>query len=188
MLLTLVAVAALLIVYDGVHVMTKGLTCTPFCRPDMNMARLHRSSQRLMLASFDPGLCQWGPSKSNILECWIYRMHHHHSVDSLEAVPSLCIAQSSIAPPSHARPCAVSQLAAHVKAVPHRAGELLACMKELLRVDRNWLPAREGYSLYIRPTVFSSGHSLGIGRPGRTTVAVMLSPVGPYFATGGLLL
>lgn len=51
-------------------------------------------------------------------------------------------------------------------------------------MDRGWLPAREGYSLYVRPFMFSSSHSLGVGRPERTTLAIMLSPVGPYFATG----
>ena len=64
------------------------------------------------------------------------------------------------------------------------AGELLECLKELLRVERQWLPEREGYSLYIRPYMFSSSHSIGISRPTRSTIAVILSPVGPYFATG----
>ena len=64
------------------------------------------------------------------------------------------------------------------------ADELLQCLKELLRVERAWLPEREGYSLYIRPFMFSSGHSIGIGRPTSTTIAIMLSPVGPYFQTG----
>ena len=64
------------------------------------------------------------------------------------------------------------------------AEELLECLKELLRVERQWLPEREGYSLYIRPFMFSSSHSIGISRPTRSTIAVMLSPVGPYFQTG----
>ena len=51
-------------------------------------------------------------------------------------------------------------------------------------MERQWLPEREGYSLYIRPFMFSSSHSIGIGRPTRSTIAVMLSPVGPYFQTG----
>ncbi len=51
-------------------------------------------------------------------------------------------------------------------------------------MERAWLPEREGYSLYIRPFMFSSGHSIGIGRPTSTTIAIMLSPVGPYFQTG----
>lgn len=34
--------------------------------------------------------------------------------------------------------------------------ELLACLKQLLLVDASWLPAREGFSIYIRPFAFSS--------------------------------
>jgi branched-subunit amino acid aminotransferase/4-amino-4-deoxychorismate lyase len=60
----------------------------------------------------------------------------------------------------------------------------MECLKELLRLERGWLPEREGYSLYIRPFMFGSSHSLGISRPTRSTIAIMLSPVGPYFQTG----
>jgi branched-subunit amino acid aminotransferase/4-amino-4-deoxychorismate lyase len=74
--------------------------------------------------------------------------------------------------------------ACHQQQIHACAGELLDCLKELLRVDRRWLPDREGYALYVRPFMFSSSHSLGVGRPERSTLAIMLSPVGPYFATG----
>lgn len=45
--------------------------------------------------------------------------------------------------------------------------ELLKCLKELLRLDKAWLPHQEGYSMYIRPFAFSSAHTLGISKPGR---------------------
>ena len=45
--------------------------------------------------------------------------------------------------------------------------ELLQCLKELLRLDKAWLPHQEGYSMYIRPFAFSSAHTLGISKPGR---------------------
>lgn len=44
-------------------------------------------------------------------------------------------------------------------------GEALACIKALLHVDRAWLPAREGYSMYIRPFAFSSGACAGRAHP-----------------------
>ncbi|KAL3141818.1 hypothetical protein ABBQ32_004492 [Trebouxia sp. C0010 RCD-2024] len=69
-------------------------------RPDMNMARMRRSTSRLRLADYD-------------------------------------------------------------------ANELLKCLKELLRLDKAWLPHQEGYSMYIRPFAFSSAHTLGISKPGR---------------------
>lgn len=36
------------------------------CRPDMNMQRLHRSSRRLLLADYDPGLLPIAPWRRNI--------------------------------------------------------------------------------------------------------------------------
>ena len=45
--------------------------------------------------------------------------------------------------------------------------ELLQCLKELLRIDRAWLPKQEGYSMYIRPFAYSSAHTLGISKPSR---------------------
>lgn len=62
--------------------------------------------------------------------------------------------------------------------------EVLACLKELLRLEKGWLPNKEGYSLYIRPFMFSSANTLGIGPPSRTTMSIILSPCGPYFPTG----
>lgn len=58
------------------------------------------------------------------------------------------------------------------------------CLKELLRIEKGWLPNKEGYSLYIRPFIFSSSHNLGIAPPTRTTISVIMSPCGPYFPTG----
>jgi hypothetical protein len=40
---------------------------------------------------------------------------------------------------------------------PPRLQELLGCLKQLLAVDRSWLPAQEGFSIYIRPFLYSSG-------------------------------
>ena len=86
-------------------------------RPDMNMARLSRSSRRLHLAPWDPQ-------------------------------------------------------------------ELLECIKALIKVDEKWLPTQKGHSLYIRPFLFSSAHVLGVAKATRTTMSVVLSPVGPYFPSG----
>lgn len=59
--------------------------------------------------------------------------------------------------------------------------ELLECVKSLVRVDAEWLPNKEGHSLYIRPFAFSSAHVLGVAPPTQTTLSVIMSPVGPYF-------
>uniref|UniRef100_H3H8F1 Branched-chain-amino-acid aminotransferase n=2 Tax=Phytophthora ramorum TaxID=164328 RepID=H3H8F1_PHYRM len=38
--------------------------------------------------------------------------------------------------------------------------ELTKCLAELIRVDRDWVPQGEGYSLYIRPTGISTQASI----------------------------
>jgi hypothetical protein len=77
----------------------------------------------------------------------------------------------------------------HITPTPHCCcciplQELLACLMALLRVDRAWLPTRPGHSLYIRPFAFGSEGALGVHASSSTTLAVILSPVGPYFSSG----
>ena len=33
---------------------------------------------------------------------------------------------------------------------------LIDCIKELLKIDKEWIPQGEGYSLYMRPTAIST--------------------------------
>lgn len=62
--------------------------------------------------------------------------------------------------------------------------EFLECLKALLRVDRSWMPAAPGHSMYLRPFMYSTGSSLGVARSSECNLGIMLSPVGPYFKTG----
>ncbi|KAJ1569931.1 branched-chain-amino-acid aminotransferase [Nowakowskiella sp. JEL0078] len=62
--------------------------------------------------------------------------------------------------------------------------ELLECIKELLRVDSNWIPGQRGYSLYIRPTAIATQETLGVGPSSKALLFVICSPVGPYYKTG----
>lgn len=72
-------------------------------------------------------------------------------------------------------------------AAAHRTApqELQQCIAALLRVDRAWLPARAGHSMYIRPFVFSDDGALGVTRSSSATLGVIMSPSGPYFKSGG---
>ena len=38
---------------------------------------------------------------------------------------------------------------------------LLECIKQLLRLDEAWIPDKEGYSMYIRPTAIGTSAYLG---------------------------
>lgn len=86
--------------------------------------------------------------------------------------------------------------------------EWLECIKQLIRVDKEWIPRGEGYSLYIRPTGISthvrrrpapapapltppSPHCLlptqpflGVGASSQAKMFTILSPVGPYYPEG----
>lgn len=58
------------------------------------------------------------------------------------------------------------------------------CIEELIRLEKEWIPKGDGFSLYIRPTAISTSTSLGVGPPADVKVFVILSPVGPYYSKG----
>jgi branched-chain amino acid aminotransferase len=55
-------------------------------------------------------------------------------------------------------------------------------VKELVRLDRGWIPHREGGALYVRPTYFGVDDTLLVRPANRFRFIVMTCPVGPYFA------
>lgn len=57
-------------------------------------------------------------------------------------------------------------------------------IKAVVRIDADWVPAKEGTSLYIRPFIIASEPFLGV-RPAREyTFFIILSPVGAYYKSG----
>jgi branched-chain amino acid aminotransferase len=54
----------------------------------------------------------------------------------------------------------------------------------LVDVDRDWVPSREGTSLYIRPTIIASEAFLGVRPAKEYLYFVILSPVGTYYPEG----
>lgn len=62
--------------------------------------------------------------------------------------------------------------------------ELIKLIGELVKIDRDWIPSGEGYSLYIRPTVIATHKFLGLAAPESILLYVICSPVGPYYKTG----
>jgi branched-chain amino acid aminotransferase len=55
-------------------------------------------------------------------------------------------------------------------------------MRLLLELDKNWIPAREDYSLYIRPLMFASDNVIGVRPSESYKFLILLSPTGPYYA------
>jgi len=62
--------------------------------------------------------------------------------------------------------------------------EMLECLKELVRVDADFVPSERGYSLYIRPTAIATNLNLRVGPSDRCKLYVITSPVGPYYPQG----
>ena len=62
--------------------------------------------------------------------------------------------------------------------------QMLACLKKLLAIDKDWVPSDPGYSLYIRPTALATSSTLGVTPPAHALFYVITCPVGPYFKAG----
>ena len=55
-------------------------------------------------------------------------------------------------------------------------------LKELVKLDKSWVPGENGSSLYIRPFVFASEAKFGVKVSGEYRFIVFSGPVGPYYA------
>src|SRR5882757_8340723 len=55
-------------------------------------------------------------------------------------------------------------------------------MRRLIELDRNWIPNKEDYSLYIRPLMFATDTSIGVKPSDSYKFIILLSPTGPYYA------
>lgn len=51
-------------------------------------------------------------------------------------------------------------------------------------MDSAWVPAINGFSAYLRPTLISTEETLGIKTPSKAKLYCVISPVGPYFPSG----
>ena len=61
---------------------------------------------------------------------------------------------------------------------------VLHALTELISIERDWIPADKGESLYIRPFVFGSDAFLGVKPSSGYKLMIILSPVGAYYPEG----
>ncbi len=54
-------------------------------------------------------------------------------------------------------------------------------MRQLVELDKNWIPSKEDHSLYIRPFMFSSDELIGVRPSDNYKFMIILSPTGPYY-------
>lgn len=61
---------------------------------------------------------------------------------------------------------------------------VLDALEKLVLLDADWIPADEGTSLYIRPTVIAAETALGVHAAKNYIFFIILSPSGAYYAHG----
>ena len=61
---------------------------------------------------------------------------------------------------------------------------MMHALRELISIERDWIPTKEGESLYIRPFVFGSDPFLGVKTATEYKLVILLSPVGAYYPEG----
>jgi branched-chain amino acid aminotransferase len=60
----------------------------------------------------------------------------------------------------------------------------IEAIKALVKFEKDWIPSREGTSLYIRPFIISTEPNLGVKPSNTYKFVVILSPVGAYYPEG----
>jgi len=54
-------------------------------------------------------------------------------------------------------------------------------MRQLVALDKNWIPEQGDHSLYIRPFMFSSDELIGVRPSDKYKFMIIMSPTGPYY-------
>jgi branched-chain amino acid aminotransferase len=62
--------------------------------------------------------------------------------------------------------------------------DVMAAVKELLRIEKDWVPSAPGTALYIRPAIIATDPYLGVRASYTYRFFIILSPVGAYYAEG----
>ncbi|WP_342512356.1 branched-chain amino acid aminotransferase [Sporosarcina sp. FSL K6-1522] len=57
-------------------------------------------------------------------------------------------------------------------------------LKQLIEIDKDWIPKSEGTSLYIRPFIIATEPFLGVAPSSKYRFIIILSPVGSYYKEG----
>ncbi len=61
-------------------------------------------------------------------------------------------------------------------------GVFTEAISKLIDIDRNWIPKREGDSLYLRPLMISTDLTLGVQPSDNYKFIILASPVGAYYS------
>ncbi|WP_158737986.1 branched-chain amino acid aminotransferase [Alteribacillus sp. YIM 98480] len=59
---------------------------------------------------------------------------------------------------------------------------MVDALKQLIHIDRDWIPTQEGQSLYIRPFIIATEPALSVKPSAQYKLMIILSPVGAYYS------
>ncbi len=62
--------------------------------------------------------------------------------------------------------------------------DFVEAVTQLVAVEKDWVPAEEGTSLYIRPFMFATEAAVGVHPASSYKFVIILSPVGAYYPEG----
>lgn len=62
--------------------------------------------------------------------------------------------------------------------------DFLQALKAVVKTDEDWIPTKEGTSLYIRPFIIATDPHLGVHPSNTYKMLIILSPVGAYYPEG----
>ncbi len=62
--------------------------------------------------------------------------------------------------------------------------DALYALKKLIEIEKDWVPHKEGASLYIRPFIISTDPYIGVKPASHYLFMIILSPSGAYYSTG----
>lgn len=85
-------------------------------------------------------------------------------------------------PEFHARRMAQGAQRLCMPAVPEDL--FINCIRELVRLDADWVPQEKDCALYIRPTLIGTESFLGVRPSEKYLFFIICSPVGPYYPEG----
>ncbi|GLY03688.1 MULTISPECIES: branched-chain amino acid aminotransferase [Actinoplanes] len=77
-----------------------------------------------------------------------------------------------------------NESAARMAMPPLPVETFLQSLREIIEIDRGWIPPGEEGSLYLRPFAYASEVFLGVRPATEYLYLVIASPVGPYFSGG----
>ncbi|KAF5095002.1 hypothetical protein D0Z03_001938 [Geotrichum reessii] len=61
---------------------------------------------------------------------------------------------------------------------------MINIISEFVKLEKNLIPQKKGFSLYLRPTLIGTDPALGVSTPSKALFYLIASPVGPYYPTG----